>query len=855
MKKEMLINTVESQECRIAILADGQLEELYIERASSASHVGNIYKGRVANVEPSIQAAFVDFGGPKNGFLHISDLHPKYFGKKESQETEAVGRKRPHRSRPPIQKCLQRGQEVVVQMTKEGIGTKGPTLTTYLSIPGRLLVMMPGMSKLGVSRKIEDDDARGRAKKVLSELKTPDDMGFIVRTAGVDRPKRDLQRDLRYLLRLWKTVEQNARKAKAPCELYRESDLVIRTIRDVYNTDVDRIICDSTEVGFRVKEFLEMAVPRSKHKIEQYTGKEGLFHEFGLEEEIEKIYSRRVELKCGGSLVIDQTEALVAIDVNSGRFRAHSDAETSATRLNEKAAEEVLRQLRLRDLGGVIVIDFVDMRSEKNRRSVERVIREGLKDDRAKTKVLRMSAFGLLELTRQRVRPSLKDSLYHRCSYCNGMGLIKSDESQSLMVMRILQRAISVEDVAQIQVDVTPAAAHHLSNYQRVAIAHMEQESGKRIIVRSNPELSGHEVEVTCTNARGSTVSWDGGNRGKGRQQAPETTPIEQVTPPVPSPSRQPLQDARDAEAEDIAEAASEARSSQQDQQPSKPGKKRRRGKRGGRKHRNKDNNQQDRDQQKDQEDQEDQKQPSRQESEEPGDGRQKQKDSDDQSNQGEGNSKKRRRGRRGGRRRKKSDSNQQDQNQNQKPDSGDSSDQDRKSDSGDQSDQAKQDSKPEQADQKKDQHDDQGDGSKKKRRRGRRGGRGRRKSGDSGDQKQDQKQQDNSDTSDQQDRRKDSGAEAPQDKPSKPEPAETSEDKPAPKKRKTTTRKKATRRKKSAPKDEGGEPAEKSEADQAAPKAAKKAKRKKTTRKKTTRKKASKKAKKAAGDESGSED
>jgi ribonuclease E len=670
MKKEMLINTVESQECRIAILADGQLEELYIERASSASHVGNIYKGRVANVEPSIQAAFVDFGGPKNGFLHISDLHPKYFGKKQQQETEAVGRKRPHRSRPPIQKCLQRGQEVIVQMTKEGIGTKGPTLTTYLSIPGRLLVMMPGMSKLGVSRKIEDDDARSRAKKVLNELKTPEDMGFIVRTAGVDRAKRDLQRDLKYLLRLWKTVEDRGKKAKAPCELYRESDLVIRTIRDVYNTDVDRIICDSAEVGFRVKEFLEMAVPRSKHKIEQYTGKEGLFHEFGLEEEIEKIYSRRVELKCGGSLVIDQTEALVAIDVNSGRFRAHSDPETSATRLNEKAAEEVLRQLRLRDLGGVIVIDFVDMRSEKNRRSVEKIIREGLKEDRAKTKVLRMSAFGLLELTRQRVRPSLKDSIYHRCSYCNGMGLIKSDESQSLMVMRILQRAVSVDDVAQIQADVTPAAAHHLNNYQREAIAHLESESGKRIVVRSNPELSGHDVEITCTNSRGSRVSWDAGKRGKGRQQTPETTPIEQIKTPTSQPSRQPLQEARDAEAEDIAEAASEARSSQQEEeQQQKPKKKRRRGKRGGRKHRKNNDQQQqsDQKQQKKNQNQDDQTQSDKQDDQSKdtsGKTSDQSKDQKDQKDQdtGDNKKKKRRRGRRGGRRRKKSSDQQQNQ-------------------------------------------------------------------------------------------------------------------------------------------------------------------------------------------------
>jgi ribonuclease E len=833
MKKEMLINTVESQECRIAILADGELEELYIERASSASHVGNIYKGRVVNVEPSIQAAFVDFGGPKNGFLHISDLHPQYFGKKQQKETEAVGRKRPHRSRPPIQKCLQRGQEVIVQMTKEGIGTKGPTLTTYLSIPGRLLVMMPGMSKLGVSRKIEDDDARSRAKKILNELKTPDDMGFIVRTAGVDRAKRDLQRDLRYLLRLWKTVEDRGKKAKAPCELYRESDLVIRTIRDVYNTDVDRIICDSAEVGFRVKEFLEMAVPRSKHKIEQYTGKEGLFHEFGLEEEIEKIYSRRVELKCGGSLVIDQTEALVAIDVNSGRFRAHSDAETSATRLNEKAAEEVLRQLRLRDLGGVIVIDFVDMRSEKNRRSVEKIIREGLKEDRAKTKVLRMSAFGLLELTRQRVRPSLKDAIYHRCSYCNGMGLIKSDESQSLMVMRILQRAVSVDDVAQIQADVTPAAAHHLNNYQRDAIARLERESGKRIVVRSNPELSGHDVEITCTNGRGSKVSWDAGGRGKGRQQAPETTPIEQIKAPAERPSRQPLEEARDAEAEDIAEAASEARSSQNEkEQQQKPKKKRRRGKRGGRKHRKKKNQQQDQqqnDQQKQQKDQDQNKQKD-QGKQSKGSDRQtsdEQKDQGDQDN----NKKKRRRGRRGGRRRKKSSDQQQQQDQQQKDKS--------KQDSGDHKpqEQTGTQDQPKKQDHGKDESDKQGDedqSGKQSRRRGRRGG--KRKKDDR--------------TSEQQQQQKAEEKDQPPEEKSKGETddseSEKSGDKPAPKKRKKTAR----RRKKTTKKDETGESGEQARGE-GETKTAKKAKRKKSTRKKSTRKKTSrKKAKKSSSGE-----
>ncbi|MFW5839404.1 MAG: ribonuclease E/G, partial [Planctomycetota bacterium] len=262
-KKQMLINTVQDQECRIAILDDGQLEELYIERASSASQVGNIYKGRVTNVESSIQAAFVDFGGNKNGFLHISDVHPQYFPGGKKKAVEAVGNKKPRRERPPIQDCLRRGTEVVVQMTKEGIGTKGPTLSTYLSIPGRLLVMMPGMTRLGVSRKVEDPDARAKARDALNELKLPDDMGFIVRTAGIGHAKRDLQRDLNYLSRLWKSINQRIKKSKAPAELYQESNLVIRTIRDVYNSDISRIVCDDQDVARSVREFLRMSVPRT----------------------------------------------------------------------------------------------------------------------------------------------------------------------------------------------------------------------------------------------------------------------------------------------------------------------------------------------------------------------------------------------------------------------------------------------------------------------------------------------------------------------------------------------------------------------------------------------------------------
>jgi len=528
MAKEMLINTIAGQESRIAIVNNGVLEELYFERASAVSRVGNIYKGRVTNIEPSIQAAFVDFGLAKNGFLHISDVHQQYFPK-DKRSSEPIGRKRSHRDRPPIQDCLHRGQELVVQLTKEGIGSKGPTLTTYLSIPGRFLVMMPGMSRLGVSRKIEDEEARAKARKFLSEMNLPDEMGFIVRTAGIGRSKRDLQRDLNYLLRLWKSVNKRIKVAKAPVEIYQESDLVTRTIRDIYNSDIDRVICDEKSVALKVKEFLQMAMPRSKNKIELYTGSEGLFYAYGLEDEIERIFSRRVELSSGGSLAIDQTEALVAIDVNSGRFREHADAETTALKINVEAAKEIARQLRLRDLGGVIVIDFIDMRDLKKRHVVERTLREAIKPDRAKTKLLRMSSFCLVEMTRQRVRPSLKDSIYRQCRCCGGAGLIKSEESQALIVMRDLQRACANSAVAAVQVSAPSSVADYLNNTHRRQILALQQRTGKDVVIRSDPSLPGDQVVITCTNNRGAEVSWQGPAPSPKESRKIETIDVDQL--------------------------------------------------------------------------------------------------------------------------------------------------------------------------------------------------------------------------------------------------------------------------------------------------------------------------------------
>ena len=312
------------------------------------------------------------------------------------------------RVKPPIQDILRRGDEVLVQVIKEGIGTKGPTLSTYISIPGRYLVLMPALGRVGVSRKIEDDEVRRRLRDIMLELNPPKGLGFIVRTAGSDRTKKELSRDLAYLLRLWKVIVRRIRKLPAPVDIYQESDMIIRTIRDIFTAEVDAIHIDEPAAFERAKEFLQLVMPRYVNRLHLYEGKEPLFHKYHLEEEIAKIHRREVPLKAGGSIVIDQTEALVAIDVNSGSFRADDSAEETAYQMNLLAAKEIARQIRLRDLGGVIVNDFIDMRKEKHRRAVERAMRDAVKRDRARTKILRTSPFGLIEMTRQRIRPSLK---------------------------------------------------------------------------------------------------------------------------------------------------------------------------------------------------------------------------------------------------------------------------------------------------------------------------------------------------------------------------------------------------------------------------------------------------------------
>lgn len=529
MKQEMLINVSQPEECRIAILEDGQLEELYIERASQNNYVGNIYRGKIVNLEPSIQAAFVDFGVGRNGFLHISDVEAQYFRQAgydpeeisdgdfpnvdadDDDDDAAKKKRRPPRGgrprfKPPIQEIFRRGDEVLVQVIKEGIGTKGPTLSTYISIPGRYLVLMPALGRVGVSRKIEDDSQRRRLRQILLDLNPPKGLGFIVRTAGQERSQRELSRDMAYLLRLWKVIVRRLKKGGPPGAVYEESDMIIRTIRDIFSDEIDAIYIDNEEAHNRAKEFLQLVMPRSVSRLHYYNSQEPLFHKYDLEREIAMIHQRKVPLKGGGSIVIDSTEALVAIDVNSGNFRTSESAEETAFQLNMSAAKEIARQLRLRDLGGVIVNDFIDMRSESHRRRLERSLHDAMKRDRARTKVLRTSPFGLIEMTRQRIRPSLKRSAYEDCPCCQGRGMVKTAESMAIEVVRVLMMASQIPKINRITIRVNERVAAYLNNRKRRDIMMLEESSRIAVQILGSEALYPEHFEIDCRDGEGNAL-------------------------------------------------------------------------------------------------------------------------------------------------------------------------------------------------------------------------------------------------------------------------------------------------------------------------------------------------------------
>ncbi|MBL9147069.1 MAG: translation initiation factor IF-2 N-terminal domain-containing protein [Phycisphaerae bacterium] len=510
-KQVMLVNDVPGEECRIAVLENGRLEALFIEREGTTTNVGNIYKGRVTNVEPAIQAAFVDFGEGQSGFLHISDLHPKYFPGEE--RTERVGRKIPRRERPLIQQALRKGQEVVVQVLKEGIGSKGPTLTSYLSIPGRLMVMMPDMDRVGVSRKVDDEDQRRAMRKILDQLDLPEGFGFILRTAGFDRTKTELSRDLAYLKRLWEVMQKRSNSTGAPCMLYSEGDLLIRSIRDMADENVEAIVVDSEEAFRKASAFLSVVAPRNAPTIRFWSKTDAndnasvpLFHAFDVERQIAQLHSREVPLPSGGALVIDQAEALVAIDVNSGRSRSARDSETNAYQTNVEAVEEIARQLRLRDLGGVIINDLIDMRSPKHRRDIEDRFRAALRRDRAKSTTLPITDFGVIEMTRQRMRPSVRKTHFMDCPHCHGLGEVMMPETVAADHLREIEYLCSFDKVRRIEVVCSMRVASVLLSAKRRALYELEASSGRRLDIRISEAIPIDRVDLYAYDERGSDI-------------------------------------------------------------------------------------------------------------------------------------------------------------------------------------------------------------------------------------------------------------------------------------------------------------------------------------------------------------
>ena len=464
------------------------------------------------NVEPSIQAAFIDFGEGANGFLHISDLHPKYFpgaNRDGGERTEKVGRKIPRRSRPMIQEALKRGQEITVQVLKEGLGSKGPTVTSYLSIPGRLLVMMPDMDNVGVSRKVDDEEGRRKMRKILDSLNLPEGFGFILRTAGFDSTRTELARDAQYLTRLWQVMEKRMNAVGAPCQLYTEGDILLRTIRDSIDSSVDGIVVDSEPAFHRAKAFLEVVAPKSAAKVHFYDRRMPVFHAFDVERQVDLIHAREVPLPSGGALVFDQAEALVAIDVNSGRSRSARDSETNAYQTNQEAVDEIARQLRLRDLGGVVVCDLIDMRAAKHRRDIEERLKKYLTRDRAKTTVSQISEFGIVELTRQRMRPSIRKAHYIDCLHCAGLGEIRMPDSVAADAMRRVQLVLDMEQVARLELVCSSKVAAVLLSTKRRALVELEDLFSKKVDVRISEAIAVDRVDLYAYDERGADVELD----------------------------------------------------------------------------------------------------------------------------------------------------------------------------------------------------------------------------------------------------------------------------------------------------------------------------------------------------------
>jgi ribonuclease E len=482
----MLINATQKEELRVAMVDGQRLYDLDIEIPGREQKKSNIYKGRVTRVEPSLEAAFIDYGADRHGFLPLKEIAPSCF----------VGTVPQENSRINIKEILKEGQELLVQIDKEERGNKGAALTTYISLAGRYLVLMPNNPRAGgVSRRIEGDD-RAEIREIMAALAVPEGMGLIVRTAGVGKSGEELQWDLDYLLRLWQAIDQAGKERSSPFLVYQESSLIIRAIRDYFRQDIGEILIDDKDVYESARNFMQQVMPHNLRKLRHYEDHVPLFSRYQIESQIETAFQHEVRLPSGGAIVIDRTEALVSIDINSSRATQGGDIEETALNTNLEAADEIARQLRLRDLGGLIVIDFIDMTPTRNQREVENRVRDALKMDRARVQVGRISRFGLLEMSRQRLRPSLGESIQIACPRCKGEGSIRNVESLALAILRLIEEEAMKETSARIEAQLPIAVATFLLNEKRAVVSAIEHRHGTHVVLIPNPDLETPHYEV-----------------------------------------------------------------------------------------------------------------------------------------------------------------------------------------------------------------------------------------------------------------------------------------------------------------------------------------------------------------------
>jgi ribonuclease E len=498
--KRMLFNATQPEELRVALVDGQRLYDLDIETLHREQKKANIYKGRITRIEPSLEAAFIDYGAERHGFLPLKEISRNYFDPSVDISQGKLN----------IKEVLKENQELVVQVVKEERGNKGAALTTFISLAGRYLVLMPNNPRAGgVSRRIEGDD-RSEARDALSNLNIPEDMGLILRTAGVGKSTEELQWDLDYLVNLWKAIEGASAQRAAPFLIYQESSLVVRAIRDYFRTDINEIIIDSQEVYDQAKDFMRQVMPHNLNRVKLYSDAVPLFTRYQIESQIESAFQREVRLPSGGALVIDHTEALVSIDINSSRATKGGDIEETALMTNLEAADEIARQMRLRDIGGLIVIDYIDMTPSRNQREVENRLREALKLDRARVQVGRISRFGLLEMSRQRLRPSLGESSQIICPRCNGQGSIRGIESLALSVLRMIEEEAMKENTARVVAQLPIDVATYLLNEKRAVLEDIEKRHTSDIVLVPNLHLETPHYEINRIRASDLTPEMKG---------------------------------------------------------------------------------------------------------------------------------------------------------------------------------------------------------------------------------------------------------------------------------------------------------------------------------------------------------